>query len=134
VDRLTPTVNRTTDHGVFSSTARTHLEEIMNKLFAAALATSTAVAVAAPATPASASSCAVTWGSLAKTAPPSHAKPVTNQPSEIVGLRTGRHACYDRLVIDTDAPIGAGVRYVKAVTDQGRGDVVPLRPGCRSGC
>jgi len=98
----------------------------MNKLLAAALAASTAVGVAVPAfaaTPAAAtSSCAVSWGSGAKT--------VTHgQLGEVVGLRAGRHACFDRLVLDDTRRLGATVRYVTAVHQDGSGFLVPLKGG-----
>lgn len=87
-------------------------------LVAAAVATPLAVPGTAQAT-----GCSVTWGSLAKTSTaPAH--------STLVGLRTGRHECYDRLVVDlTASGIGYRVRYVSAVRDQGQGAVVPLRGG-----
>jgi hypothetical protein len=79
-------------------------------------------AVVAP-VPAGATTCATSWGSLAKSAARS------GQPT-LVGLRTGRHACFDRLVVDlTGTGSGYRLRYVSAVRDQGRGAVVPLRGG-----
>lgn len=73
--------------------------------------------------PAGASTCSVSWGSLAKTSSASSL-------STLTGLRTGRHACYDRLVLDlTGSRTAYRVQYVKAVRDQGRGAVVPLRGG-----
>ena len=69
--------------------------------------------------------CGITWGSLAKTAAPMVAGPVT-------GVRSGRHDCYDRLVIDLKgtAP-GYDVRYVTNVHTEGQGTVVPLRGGAK---
>jgi hypothetical protein len=69
--------------------------------------------------------CGIRWGSTAKSATPMVAGPVT-------GVRAGRHACYDRLVIDLRgrAP-GYTVRYVDAVHTEGAGTVVPLRGGAR---
>ena len=53
----------------------------------------------------------------------------SGQPA-LVGLRTGRHDCFDRLVVDlTGSGSGYRLRYVSAVRDQGRGAVVPLRGG-----
>ena len=73
--------------------------------------------------PADATACSVSWGSLAKTSG-------ATAHSTLTGLRTGQHACYDRLVLDLAASsIGYRVRYVTAVRDQGRGAVVPLRGG-----
>ncbi len=65
-----------------------------------------------PASPASAAPyCGFVWGSLDKAAPGLSVAPVTN-------VRTGRHTCYDRLVIDLAGPgtfegyttVGLGVR------------------------
>lgn len=88
---------------------------------AAAVATISTVGVTAPNLAQAASSCSVTWGSTAKT---------FNYPNRgpLTGLRTGQHACFDRLVLDGGTTSGR-VSYVKAVRDQGRGAVVPLRGG-----
>ncbi len=51
--------------------------------------------------------CGITWGSLAKSEPTMSTAPLT-------GARTGRHDCFDRLVVDlagTPAP-GYSVRYI----------------------
>jgi len=67
--------------------------------------------------------CGITWGSLDKSASTASNAPVTN-------LRSGRHDCYDRLVVDVaGSRAGYTVRYVSAVTAQGSGNVVPLRGG-----
>jgi hypothetical protein len=68
--------------------------------------------------------CGITWGSLAKT----H----TAADTEMVnGVRAGRHACFDRLVIDLggqDVSFGSyDVRYVPQVYSDGQGDAVPVR-------
>jgi hypothetical protein len=83
-----------------------------------------AFVVAAPA-PASAAYCGITWGSLAKTNATMVTGPITN-------VRSGRHTCYDRIVIDLgkDRP-GYAVRYVTNVLAEGSGDVVPLRGGAK---
>lgn len=86
-----------------------------------------AVPAAAGTVPAaSAASCRVTWGSLPRDAGAHTTEHVTD-------VRSGRHACFDRLVVDLD---GAGslrpgyrVEYVDQVTADGSGDVVPLRGG-----
>ena len=56
---------------------------------------------------ASTPTCGITWGSLAKAAPQMTGAPLT-------GVRTGRHDCYDRLVIDLAGRPAAGydVRYI----------------------
>ncbi|WP_299446743.1 hypothetical protein [uncultured Phycicoccus sp.] len=93
-------------------------------VLAAAIALGAAPATLA-ATPASAHSCAVTWGSLAKTSAPLATGRVT-------GVRSGRHACYDRLVVDmTGRAPGYNVRYVSTVTQDGSGHPVPVAGGAR---
>ncbi|MGH8903632.1 MAG: AMIN-like domain-containing (lipo)protein [Egibacteraceae bacterium] len=69
--------------------------------------------------------CGIHWGSLPKEAGPLVPGPVTN-------ARAGQHKCYDRLVIDLKgkAP-GYAVEYVPRVTQDGSGDVVPLRGGAK---
>ena len=64
--------------------------------------------------------CGITWGSLADSAAGDSSARVSN-------LRTGRHACYDRLVIDLKGKVkGYDVRYVNAVFTEGQGKHVPL--------
>jgi hypothetical protein len=92
------------------------------------LSAGTAIGVAAAGAPTTASPapyCGVRWGSLEKTTPgyPSPRSPIVN-------VRAGQHPCYDRLVVDFAArPSAFHVRYVPAVTRQGKGDVLPLRGG-----
>lgn len=67
------------------------------------------------------------WGSLAK-----GALPVEPALSPLVGLRAGRHDCFDRLVLDIDGEPGEySVRYVNTVSSPFSGEVVPLRGGAR---
>ena len=72
--------------------------------------------------------CGITWGSLAKEGP-SAVDPAFGQT--IVDVRAGRHACYDRLVLDIRGPALRTwhVQYVPRVIHDPRGDVVPLRGG-----
>ena len=82
----------------------------------------TAAAVVSPVA-AQATACSAGWGSQAKTA-------AASPHSTLTGVRTGRHDCYDRLVLDMSASdVGWSVRYVNAVRDQGQGAVVPLKGG-----
>ncbi|OUM45343.1 MULTISPECIES: AMIN-like domain-containing (lipo)protein [Arthrobacter] len=75
--------------------------------------------------PASAAYCGITWGSLAKVA-------YTSSTSPIANVRSGRHDCFDRLVIDTKGPASAyRVTYVNEVLGIGSGAIVPLRGGAR---
>lgn len=100
-----------------------------------ALLTGLVLAFGVLATPASASTpasisaaapyCGIRWGSLPKSAAGMSAAPLVN-------VRAGRHACYDRLVLDVaGAANGYSVRYVSQVTADGSGFVVPVRGGAR---
>ncbi|WNB85837.1 hypothetical protein [Cellulomonas sp. ATA003] len=49
-----------------------------------------------------------------------------------MNVRAGRHACFERLVLDIDAPLtGWSVRYVDQLTQSGSGFVVPVAGGAR---
>ena len=89
-----------------------------------ALAALTATGAAVTAAPATAAGCSVSWGSTAKKSAPMTTRELTN-------VRSGRHACYDRLVIDLNGAGGTSagydVRYVPAVLEDGSGLPVPLR-------
>ncbi|MFJ6001810.1 hypothetical protein [Arthrobacter sp. NPDC092385] len=75
--------------------------------------------------PASAAYCGITWGSTVKAAPTYSSAPITN-------VRSGRHECFDRLVIDARGPVsGYRVAYVNKVGNPGSGATVPLRGGAR---
>jgi hypothetical protein len=91
------------------------------------LALALAMAVA-PAASASASTCQAQWGSLVKNRAPSTSEQITD-------VRSGRHRCFDRLVVDLDARGGGRpgyrVGYVKSVVMDGSGTKVPLRGGAR---
>lgn len=81
----------------------------------------TAVAgVAAPA--AHRASCAEHWGSKAKSAG-------VMVQTRIRAIRAGRHACFDRLVIDLGKGNRPGyrVRYVKRIIQDPSGKVIPVR-------
>jgi hypothetical protein len=117
-----------------------NIHHITPKTILAALAVMAvpAVAIAAPAVVGSSSaprtastatvaaaSCPTGWGSLPEANSRMTQAPVTN-------VRTGRHACFDRLVVDIRgrAP-GYDVRYVKNVYTDGAGFLVPLRGGAK---
>jgi len=86
-------------------------------------ATLAVIALVAPTAAEAAPFCGIRWGSLPKAGSPGSAVPLVN-------VRAGRHACYDRLVMDfAGRASGFNVRYVPAVREQGRGEVVPLRGG-----
>jgi hypothetical protein len=89
----------------------------------AAVAVSTALTVAAP--PASAAYCGQVWGSTPKSV-------LTMSSATVTGVRAGRHACFDRLVVDLRGPVaGYSVAYVPQVRADGSGHVVPVRGGAR---
>jgi len=74
--------------------------------------------------------CGITWGSLAKSS--STAVNPSAPPGHLVDVRSGRHTCYDRLVLDVDGELdGYDVRYVSAVRQDGSGFVVPTAGGAR---
>ncbi len=84
------------------------------------------IPVAATTTTASAAPyCGITWGSLDKSRATLVQGPVSN-------VRSGRHACFDRLVIDLrgKAP-GYTVRYVNTFTGQASGLPIALRGGAK---
>jgi hypothetical protein len=88
----------------------------------ASLAAAAAVTAATALTPVSATtaSCPRGWGSLAESS-----RAVSD--ATLANVRSGRHACYDRLVIDLDGRAdGYRVAY-GPVYAEGTGDRVPLR-------
>lgn len=96
---------------------------------AAALALGLAAATAPAAVGASSATaapyCGIYWGSLAKSSS-------TMNATTLTGVRAGRHACFDRLVIDHRGPAtGYDVRYVSQVTQDGSGFPVPVAGGAR---
>lgn len=83
--------------------------------------------VAAPASAAAPAEpyCGITWGSGLKSVYPSNA-------GEMVGLRAGRHDCFDRLVFDMRSPTeGYHVTYVDYVYEDPTSNPVPLRGGAK---
>ena len=85
-----------------------------------ALAALTAPVVAA-AGPASASTtCSTRWGSLPE------ADPGMGE-GDLRGVRSGRHACYDRLVLDVAGEVGGWQARYAPVFQEGSGHPVPLR-------
>ncbi|MCZ2858634.1 AMIN-like domain-containing (lipo)protein [Blastococcus sp. VKM Ac-2987] len=70
--------------------------------------------------------CGLVWGSLPES---SAAAPAG---LTVTDVRAGRHACFDRVVVDLRGPAAAtgySVRYVDAVHQEGSGTVVPLAGG-----
>lgn len=69
--------------------------------------------------------CGLRWGSLPEDL-------AAGSTAEVVGVRAGRHPCYDRLVLDLSGDArGHFVRYVDEVQMDGSGAVVPVRGGAR---
>ncbi len=114
-----------------------NIHRISRKTILAAVAVMAipAAAIAAPAVAGSSSAprtvstataaCPTGWGSLPEANSRMSTAPVTN-------VRTGRHACFDRLVVDLRGrSAGYDVRYVTNVTQDGSGFVVPLRGGAK---
>lgn len=74
-----------------------------------------------------AAACGVTWGSLPKTSEATGTRPLTN-------VRTGRHDCYDRMVLDIRGGTPAGtpaydVRYVEKFYQDGSGHLIKINGG-----
>lgn len=94
---------------------------------AAATGTQGSTGAAASARSATAASCGVTWGSLPRTSADTGNRPLTN-------VRTGRHECYDRMVLDIrgDLPadsVGYQVRYVDEFRQDGSGNLIDIGGG-----
>jgi len=88
------------------------------------LVTAVVAAVVVPATAQAAPYCGITWGSTPETARAGDREMVHD-------VRSGRHACFDRLVIDLNGGntrFGTyDVRYVARVHEDGSGRPVPVR-------
>ena len=100
----------------------------MKRFVAVLLALLTAaagVAVGVPSPAQAGPSCSTHWGSLAKA-------DLTGSTGKVVNVRAGRHACFDRLVVDVAGDLdGYVVRYVPQVARDGSGTPVPLRGGAK---
>ena len=85
-----------------------------------------AVAVAA-ASPSTAATCATTtahWGSLPKSVLARQGKPVTS-------VRAGRHACFDRIVVDLSGRPASYVVAYQPLVISSRNVIMPLRGGAK---
>jgi len=99
----------------------------MNRTAAFLTAIALAAAPALVATPASAAApyCGIRWGANPETRS-------AGSTGELADVRTGRHACFDRMVLDVTGDVdGYVVRYVDQVRQDGSGHVVPVRGGAR---
>ncbi|MFI8092208.1 hypothetical protein ACIF9R_28450 [Streptomyces sp. NPDC086080] len=91
------------------------------------LATAAVPAAAVPAAPArAAAACPTGWGSLTKSDTGGTATPVRD-------IRTGRHDCFDRMVVDlpgaTTDGLGYSVQYVDRLYQDGSGRHIPVAGG-----
>ena len=74
----------------------------------------------APAAASAAPYCGIRWGSLPESV-------TATTSAQVENLRSGRHDCFDRLVVDLDGTVtGYSVSYVSRVEQLGSGQVVPL--------
>ena len=102
----------------------------MSRQWIRRLTLTAAVALAATAVPATAQAapyCGLTWGSL-----PEARAGMAPAGATLDDVRAGRHACFDRLVLDmTGRAPGFDVRYVATVRSDGSGFPVPVAGGAR---
>jgi hypothetical protein len=101
------------------------MNTIRIRLFILAVTTAlAAIGVTATAQAAAAPYCGITWGSLPKT----HSASDTDVMTDV---RAGRHACFDRLVVDLGgqgSTFGSyDIRYVTVVRSEGQGAPLPVR-------
>ena len=88
-----------------------------------AVAAVPAVGLVAPSS--AAAGCPTGWGSLPETSS-------RTTTAQLTDVRSGRHTCFDRLVIDLSGrPAGYRVDYVSNVFADGSGALVPLRGGAK---
>ncbi|GAA0639830.1 hypothetical protein GCM10009535_15820 [Streptomyces thermocarboxydovorans] len=94
-------------------------------LVGATLGTAAVPAVATQSAPMSATACPTGWGSLPKT-------DTTPTTTPVRDVRTGRHSCYDRMVVDLPGAgrdVGYSVRYVDRLHQDGSGRHIPVAGG-----
>ena len=90
-----------------------------------AILTTGAIGAEASSSHSASTSCAVAWGSLDKAA-----TAAPHAPPQVSNLRTGRHACFDRIVVDlADEVTGYDVGYVDEFVADGSGTVFPIDGG-----
>ena len=92
---------------------------------AGAVAVPAVAAANATTTSKAAAGCPTGWGSLPEAS-------TFRGPGYLTNVRTGRHACFDRIVFDVDGkPSWFLVHYVNEVSTVGEGRPVPLRGGAK---
>jgi hypothetical protein len=105
----------------------THVEP--TQMPAAAPPADESSSLAAPAVSA-APNCGTHWGSLVKAAPADN--PDMAGKYSLFNVSAGRHACFDRLVLNFTGPIiGYSVGYVDLAFTQPDGNLAPVRGGAR---
>ena len=103
------------------------MERSTSRLLTILVTTLLALTTALMAAPAQAHTpyCGIRWGSLPE-------QQDVGSTGRLVDVRAGRHACFDRLVLDVaGGDIGYHVRYVDQVRMDGSGNLVPVRGGAR---
>lgn len=98
---------------------------VKNTMLGMALALTAALAIM-PASASASPYCGITWGSLPKSNTNSTTRSLTN-------IRTGQHACFDRMVFDLSGSGGTGyyVSYVPDVYAEGSGQLIHLNGGAK---
>ncbi|MGN9758182.1 AMIN-like domain-containing (lipo)protein [Streptomyces sp. SD31] len=95
-------------------------------LMAATLGVAAVPADATTATTTQTTACPTGWGSQAETRSAATSESLTN-------IRTGRHACFDRMVVDVPGAgtrgLGYSVRYVSRLYQDGSGNHIPVGGG-----
>lgn len=101
------------------------MKQRLLRLVMAVMVTLGLFAAASPAT--AAPYCGITWGSLEKAAGPDYSL------HQITNVRTGRHECFDRVVVDLNGRSASGyyIRYVNQVYTEGQGAALNLSGGAK---
>ncbi|MFD3825558.1 hypothetical protein [Streptomyces sp. NPDC058625] len=103
---------------------------LVGAALSAAVVPAVAAPAVAPAATASSAVCPTGWGSQAKSDTAD-----TATTTVVRDVRTGRHDCYDRMVVDlpgaggSDSAVGYTVRYVDRLYQDGSGIHVPVAGG-----
>jgi hypothetical protein len=119
------TIHRITPKTIFAALA---VMAVPAAAFAAPALTGSSTAThttSATAATSAVAACPRGWGSL----PEANSR---MSAAHVANVRTGRHACFDRIVVDVNGRAnGYDVRYVKNVSTDGAGFLVPLRGGAK---
>jgi len=92
---------------------------------AAPAAAPATVSVAAAPAATRAATCRLGWNA----APEAHA---SRRVAPVVAVRSGRHACFDRFVVEMSGRVdGYSVRYVRSITQDGSGRRIPVAGGAK---